>query len=483
MVFRDLHEFISFLESKGQLRRIKTPVRCELEITEITARLTKQNGPALLFENVIGYDIPVLTNIFGSPQRLAWGLGVDNLDALTDKMRGPLSYISGPFPSSLLDKLRALGDLAQLSSYGPKMVSSAPCQDVVLLADASLDELPVLKCWPQDAGRFITLPLVITADPETGRRNMGMYRLQVYDGRTTGIHWHRTKGGAEHYRRSEQKRRRFEVAVALGADPATIYAATAPLPPGIDELLFAGFLRGEAVEMVKCKVLDLEVPAQAEIILEGYVDPGERRTEGPFGDHTGYYSPAAEYPVFHLLCLTHRHQPIYPATIVGKPPMEDAHLGKATERLFLPLLQMMLPEMVDLNLPVEGVFQNLAIVSIKKEYAGQAKKVICALWGMMQMMLTKIIIVVDHYVNVHDLSEVIWRVTGNIDPRRDLLIIDGPLDDLDHASPLPQFGSKLGIDATAKWPEEGHPRVWPLEISMDEETKRLVDSRWGEYEI
>ncbi|MCL4534229.1 MAG: menaquinone biosynthesis decarboxylase [Bacteroidetes bacterium] len=481
MAFRDLREFISTLEQRGQLRRIATEVSADLEITEITDRVVKQGGPALLFENVVGHSVPVLMNMFGTAERMAWSLGVERLDELTERISHLLQIAQSPLPASMMDKLKLLGDLSELVTHGPKTIGRAPCQEVVRTDDASLEALPILRCWPEDGGRYITLPLVITRDPATGKRNVGMYRMQVFDARTAGMHWHIHKDAASHYRASEEEGQRLPVAVALGADPAVIYAATAPLPAGIDELMFAGFLRKQSVEVVHAKTVDLEVPAHAEIVLEGYVDPAERRTEGPFGDHTGYYSLADQYPVFHLTAVTHRADPIYPATVVGRPPMEDGYLGKATERLFLPLIKMLAPEVVEINLPVEGAFNNLAIVSIRKTYPGQARKVMSALWGMGQMMLTKTIVVLDADANVHDLREVLWRVTANIDPRRDLVVIDGPLDALDHASPYPRYGAKLGIDATVKGPDEGQPRPWPDEIVMSPEIKRLVDQKWTSY--
>jgi 4-hydroxy-3-polyprenylbenzoate decarboxylase len=347
--------------------------------------------------------------------------------------------------------------------------------------DFDLNELPVMKCWPEDGGRFITLPLVITRSPETGKQNVGMYRLQVFDGKTTGMHWHRHHDGAGFYREAVRQGKPLEVAVALGGDPATIYAATAPLPPGLDELIFAGFLRDRRVDVVRCRTVDLMVPAEADIVLEGYVDPDEKRREGPFGDHTGYYSLADDYPVFHLTAITHRRQPIYPSTIVGRPPMEDCFMGKATERLFLPLLQLVLPEIVDMDLPLEGVFHNCVIVSIRKEYRGHAQKVMNAIWGMGQMMFSKMIVVVDEDVDVHDYSVVTWRTFNNVDPRRDILINEGPLDVLDHSSPTADFGSKIGVDATRKWPEEGHLREWPKDIEMSEDMSLLVERRWKEY--
>lgn len=480
MAFKDLHEFVAVLENKGLLHRVTTLVDPVLEITEITDRISKKGGPALFFERVKGSPYPVLINAFGSFERMSLALGVQQLDEIGARISKMLELQD--LTGSLLDKMKFLPRLAEMGSWVPRMVRKAPCQEVILRdEDATLNIFPILKCWPGDGGRYITLPLVFTKDPETGGRNLGMYRLQVFDGKTTGMHWHVHKNGAENYRRHQKIGQRMEVAVALGGDPATIYAATAPLPHGIDEMLFAGFLRSEPVEMVKCVTVDLEVPAQADIILEGYVDLDEQRVEGPFGDHTGYYSLADYFPVFHIQCITHRKDAIYPATIVGKPPMEDCYLAKATERIFLPLLKMFIPEIVDINLPLEGVFHNCAVVSIKKSYPGQAKKVMCAIWGMGQMMFTKMIIVVDEHVNVQDISEVWWRVYNNTDPKRDFMMVDGPLEVLDHSSPLPTYGSKVGIDATKKWPGEGHNRDWPEEIEMTQEIKKLVTSRWQEY--
>lgn len=484
MPFQNLSDFISFLENKGELRRIQVPVSKDLEITEITDRVCKQSGPALLFEKVQGYDIPVLMNAFGSYKRMAWALGAESLEEVAARVEELIQMIHAGVPPSLWEKLKTLGELATLASYAPKIVKDAPCQEVVYTGEqVDLYRYPILTCWPLDAGPFITLPLVFSKDPETGKRNCGMYRLQVYDKKTTGMHWHLHKGGAEHYRQQKLSGKPLEVAVALGGDPATIYAATAPLPPAFDEMVFAGYLRQAKVEMVRCKTVVLEVPAQAEIVLEGYVDPRELRKEGPFGDHTGYYSLADMYPVFHVTCITQRKNPIYPATIVGQPPMEDCYMGKATERIFLPLIKMVVPEVVDINMPLEGVFHNLVFVSIKKTYPGQAQKVMYALWGMGQMMFTKTIVVVDDNVDVQDTSQVLWRLGNNIDPSRDLTIVKGPLDALDHASPYPHFGSKLGVDATKKLPDEGHPRAWPPDIEMTEEIKRLVDGKWGEYKI
>ena len=484
MKFKDLREFITFLEGKGELRRIQTQVSCELEITEIADRVIKQGGPALLFENVSGYDMPVLINMYGTEQRMAWALGVERLDLLVERVEGLLELRHGP-PAGLMNKLRTLGQLVNLGSFQPKTVTKAPCHDLVYQGEeVNLFEFPILKCWPLDGGRFITLPLVISRDPETGVQNYGTYRMQVYDRNTTGMHWQTHKVGTRHYRLSqEQGSSRLEVAVALGGDPASIWTGSAPLPPDLDEMVVAGFLREEGVELVKAKTVDLLVPANSEIVLEGYVVPGEERPEGPFGDHTGYYSMPDPYPVFHVECITRRRDPIYPAIVVGRPPMEDYWMGKVTERVFLPTLRLVLPEIVDINMPAEGVFHNLVLVSIKKEYPGQAHKVIHGLWGLGLMSLAKTIIVVDHFVNVQDVSEVAWRVTNNIDPAQDLLLSTGPLDDLDHATPTPKFGSKVGIDATQKGPLEGRQREWPPDIVMSPEVKELVNSKWSEYGI
>jgi 4-hydroxy-3-polyprenylbenzoate decarboxylase len=484
MKFKDLREFIRFLEEKKELRRIQAPVSCELEISEIADRTIRRGGPALLFENVTGYDVPVLINMYGTEQRMAWALGVEHLEDLAKRVQGLLQLVKGP-PEGLMNKLRTLGQLVHLGSFRPKTVGNGPCQEVVLHGDdVDLNKFPILKCWPMDGGRYITLPLVISRDPESGVQNYGMYRLQVYDRNTTGMHWQTQKVGAHHYRVSQERGdARMEVAVALGGDPASIWTGSAPLPPDMDEMTVAGFLREEGVELVKGKTVDLLVPAQAEIVLEGYVEVGEERMEGPFGDHTGYYSLADPYPVFHVNCVTHRRSPIYPATIVGRPPKEDYWMGKVSERVFLPTIRMILPEVVDMNMPAEGTFHNLVIVSMKKEYPGQARKVMYGLWGLGLMSLTKTIVVVDHFVDVHDLSEVAWRVANNIDPAQDLVMASGPLDDLDHASATVKFGSKVGIDATRKGPQEGRHREWPPDVVMSPEVKELVDRKWSEYGI
>ena len=475
-----MREFIAELERRGLLKRIRTQVDCELEITEITDRVSKMEGNknvALLFENVKGYDMPVLMNAFGSMERMAIALGVNEVDDIANRIREilKLPYIS---LQNKLDLVKIIPQAKKAINF-PKYVKKAPCQEVIIKDRPDIEKFPILKCWPDDGGRFITLPLVFTKNPKTGKRNVGMYRLQVYDGQTTGMHWHIHKNGAENFRaHKELGKDRIEVAVAIGGDPVLTYAATAPLPRDVDEMVFAGLLREKAVEMVKCVTVDVEVPAHSEIILEGYVKLDELRREGPFGDHTGYYSLADDYPVFHITCITHRKNPIYPSTIVGKPPMEDCYIAKATERIFLPFLQEQIPEICDINLPLTGVFHNCAMVSIKKTYPQQAKKVMHAIWGMGQMMFTKMIIIVDSHVNVQDENEVWWRVFNNIDARRDIVMVDGPLDVLDHSSPTPNWGTKVGIDATKTWPSEGHTREWPDEIVMSDDIKKMVDLKW-----
>lgn len=479
MAYKDLQSFINVLEKKDMLKKITAQVDSDLEITEIADRVVKSGGPALLFENVKDSPYPLLINAFASYERLNLALEVESIDHIAHDIE---ELIDMSNYATFMDKLKALPKLAKLVVIFPKKVMSAPCQEVV--EEPDLSKLPVLKCWPEDGGRFITLPLVITRDPDSGVQNMGMYRLQVFDNKTTGMHWHLHKDGREIYDKYKKLGGRMPVAVALGCDPATIYAATAPLPKMIDEMVFAGFLRKSPINIVKCKTNDIYVPANAEFILEGYVDVEESlHEEGPFGDHTGYYSLKDNYPVFHLTCITHKKTPVYPATIVGKPPMEDCFLGKATERIFLPLIKIQCPEIVDMNFPLEGVFHNCVIVSIKKRYPGHAKKIMHALWGMGQMMYTKMIIVVDENINPHDISAVAWKVFNNIDAARDLVIVEGPLDALDHASPTAHYGHKMGIDATKKWKSEGHCREWPDDIEMTEEIKKLVDRRWKDYGI
>jgi len=555
LAYDDLRDWIKTLEKHGELKRIREEVSPELEITEITDRVsktgsrsgigshadangsaTKDNyapgGPALLFENVKGHPgHKVLINQFGSERRMALALGVASIDEIADRISGLMDVKA---PEGLFDKLKMLPQLGALTSAFPKTVSAkdAPCKEVIRREKFNLDYFPILKCWPHDGGRFITLPCVHTRDPGrgggTGKRNIGMYRMQVYDGQTTGMHWQRQKVAAEHYREALRnaaaagaeadptisaagarvammaetaggavsipegatggmpqislgnlKGSRLEVAVAIGTDPATTFAAIVPAPPEVEEFLIAGFLRGKPVEIVKCETVDLEVPANAEIVLEGYVELGELRAEGPFGDHTGFYTLEDEYPVFHLTCITHRKDPIYAATIVGKPPMEDAWMGKAVERIFLPAMKMTIPELVDIHLPVEAVFHNLMIVSIKKSYPGQARKVMNAIWSLGQAMFTKCIIVVDEDCDVQNIGEVVLRVANNIDPERDIQFTLGPVDSLDHASRLPNYGSKMEVDATRKWKAEGFERPWPAMIEMDRTTKAKVDAMWA----
>jgi 4-hydroxy-3-polyprenylbenzoate decarboxylase len=480
MAYNNLQQFVQALEKIGELKRVAYPVRAELEIAEIADRVMKQNGPALLFENVVGKNVPVLINAFGSARRMAMALGVDDIEGIAREI-ARLTQMKPP--GSFWDKLRMLPELARLGGITPKQVKDAACQEVIQRSP-DLNFLPVLTCWPGDGGPFITLPVVVSSDPRTGRRNVGLYRMQVFDSTTTAMHWHIHKGGARHLRHQKEENKRMELAACLGGDPVLIYAATAPLPDQIDEFLFAGFLRKKGVDLVKAITVDVEVPADADVVIEGYIDPSEPlRSEGPFGDHTGFYSLADGYPVFHVSCITHRKNPIYPTTIVGRPPMEDAYLGKATERIFLPLLRLTFPEITDMNLPVHGVFHNLAIVSIKKEYPGHARKVMHGLWGMGQMMFTKALIVVDHTVNVQDLAEVTWVVGNHIDPKRDVVFVEGPVDVLDHAAPIAGYGSKMGIDATVKWRTEGFERDWPQPIIMDEATKKYIDSIWEKLGI
>jgi 4-hydroxy-3-polyprenylbenzoate decarboxylase len=480
MAYNSLADFVQVLQQQGELRRVTHPVRTELEIAEIADRVMKRQGPALLFESVIGKQIPVLINAFGSAKRMALALGVGDVQEIAREIE---KLVQTKPPKFFKDKLKLLSQLLSLAVIPPKVVKDGPCQEVIH-REPDLSLLPVLTCWPGDAGPFITLPTVFSQDPIKGTRNVGLYRMQVYDARTTGMHWHLHKVGARHYLHQKQQKGRMELAVCLGGDPALIYAATAPLPDQIDEVLFTGFLRKKGLELVKGVTVDIEVPAKSDIVIEGYVDPAQPlRREGPFGDHTGFYSLADDYPVFHVTCITHKKNPIYPTTIVGRPPMEDAYIGKATERIFLPLLRLTFPEIVDMNLPVHGVFHNLAIVSIKKEYPAHARKIMHALWGMGQMMFTKILIVVDHDVNAQDLSEITWVVGNHIDPKRDVIFVEGPVDVLDHAAPVMGFGSKMGIDATRKWRSEGFEREWPEAIVMDDKIKKQIDAIWEKLGI
>ncbi|HEY7956418.1 MAG TPA: menaquinone biosynthesis decarboxylase [Polyangia bacterium] len=482
-MYPSLSAFVERLEAAGELRRVHRECDPNLEISEIAGRTMKLagGGPALLFERVRGSRFPLLINAFGSQRRMALALGVDDL---SEHARALAELLGPELPGTLWEKLAMLPKLARVAGALPSRArGAAPCQEVVE-REVDLRALPILTCWPKDGGPFITLPVVISHDPETGARNLGMYRMQLLDARTTGMHWQAHKTGMRHFQKARERGKRVEVAVVLGGDPAITYAATAPLPEGVDELVLAGFLRRRGVELSPCKTISVEVPACADFVLEGYVDPTEPLIdEGPFGDHTGYYTPRDAYPAFHVTCVTRRRDPIYPATVVGRPPMEDAYLGKATERLFLPLLRMMLPELTDYNLPVEGVFHNMAIVAIDKQYPFHGRKIMHALWGMGQLMFTKCVVVVDKDVNVHDVAEVAWRVLNNIDPKRDVMISDGPYDVLDHASCTVGFGGKMGIDATAKWKEEGYERSWPEVATMSPEVQARVDRLWPELGI
>jgi len=486
MVFRDLHGFIELLEKRDLLRRIRIPVSPHLEITEVTDRVIKNAAQdaaankALLFENIPGSHIPVLINAFGSAERMALALGVDHLDQLGENLA---RLIDPRLPNGLRQALDRGQDLfAAIRAIGlaPKKIRRAPVQQVIHQSDVSMDFLPILHCWPKDGGKFITLPQVITRDPQTGIRNVGMYRLQVVDYQTLLVHWQRHKGGAEHERLAQRENQsQIPAAVVLGGDPACIWCASAPLPPNIDEYLLAGYLRGKPVEFVDCVSQPLEVPAQAEIVIEGYIDPNQHLPEGPFGDHTGYYTPVELFPLFHVTAITHRKKPIYPATIVGIPPMEDVWMGKATERLFLPLIRLFLPEIVDVCMPAEGVFHNLVLVSMKKRYPGHARKVMHGLWGLALLSLAKAIVVVDEWVDVQNLSQTAWQALGNVDWSRDVIITSGAVDHLDHASYLHSYGGKIGVDATAKLAEEGYTREWPEVARMSPEIIARIDEIWS----
>jgi len=528
LAYDGLRDWLKAVERAGEVKRVKAEVSPILEMAEIADRASKAGrgtkeagGPALLFENVAGYKgSRVLMNQFGSERRMKLALEVDSLDEVAGRIDALIHPVS---PTSFVDKLKLLPVLAEVGSFFPKRIDAkrAPCKEVILKGDAvDVLKFPVLQTWPGDGGRYITLPCVVTRDPKSGKRNVGMYRMQVYDGQTTGMHWQRQKNAAEQLRDrlraatkdtagavdvmaltaggtvaaqdtsslpqtvvSKVRGGRMEVAVAIGTDPATTFSAIVPAPPEVEEYLIAGFLRRKAVELVRCETVDLEVPAHAEIILEGYVELGELRSEGPFGDHTGFYTMPDDYPVFHITCITHRKDPIYAATVVGKPPMEDAWMGKAVERIFLPLMKLTLPEIVDINLPAEGVFHNLMIVSIRKSYAGHARKVMSGIWALGQAMFTKCIVVVDEDCDVQDLGEVTLRTANNIDPERDIQFTFGPVDSLDHASRLPNFGSKMGIDATRKWAAEGFTRPWPQMLVMPDEVKKRVDGICGKLGI
>ena len=476
MAFKDLRDFIEVLDRMGELKHIHSPVSADLEISEITDRVCKEKGPALLFHNVKGHNIPLLINALGNKKRMLAALGLTTYESFFEKYFELLDK-----PSSIMDKLKLLPRLSEIAQMMPKSVKTGPCKEVILKDNPSLNFLPILKCWPLDGGKYITLPLVFTVNPKSGKHNCGCYRLQVFDDKTLGMHWQLHKHGAQHYRQYEGEKKRMDVAIAIGCDPSLTFSAITPLPDDIYEMLFAGLLREKAVEMVRCETVDLEVPAHAEIVLEGYVDPEESRIEGPFGDHTGYYSLEDRYPVFHLTCITHRKDPIYQTTIVGPPPMEDDYMGQAVERLFLPIIQKQFPEIVDMHMPFEGIFHNLVLVSIRKRYAGHARKIMHGIWGLGQAMFSKVIVIVDDDVDVQNVREVAWKALNHIDPERDIEFVMGPIDVLDHSSRLMGYGSHMGVDATRKWKEEGFTRPWPDEIKMSQEIKDLVTKRWKEY--
>jgi 4-hydroxy-3-polyprenylbenzoate decarboxylase len=481
MAYRNLSVFLDALEREGDLTRVSAEVSPRLEIAEIADRAVKGGGPALLFENVSGAAMPVAINVFASRRRMLKALEISSYEEWEERLR---FFLDPQAPEGILDKLKALPRVTELAGVFPRTVRSGACQEVVETGDqVDLGKLPVLTCWPEDGGPFVTMPLVITRDSVTGKSNVGMYRMQIYDRSTTGMHWQKHKDGAGQARGYAREGRRMEVAVAIGCDPATVFSAIAPLPPGLSEFLFAGFLRGEAVPLVAAKTVDLLVPAEAEIVLEGYVDPTERRVEGPFGDHTGFYSLEDEFPVFHVTAVTRRQDPVYLTTIVGRPPMEDGFMGEAVERLFLPLVKKTIPEIVDMFLPVEGIFHNLMVVSIDKRFPGHARKTMHAIWGTGQMMFTKVIVVVDADVDLRNAPELLWRVLTAIDPERDIELVRGPVDELDFSARLPCYGSKVGIDATRKWRGEGFERPWPPEILMSPDVKKRVDALWPALKI
>ena len=470
----DVRDWIETLRREGELVEVDVEVDPFLELTEIVDRTVKVGGPALLFNRLKGSEHALLINQFGTERRVCLGFGVPTLDHVAQKLE---NVIEMQPPQGLVEKVKGLGKLKQLADSLPKTVRSGACQELVLEPD--LDVLPIQHCWPGDPAPFVTLPAVITRDPRTGSRNVGMYRMQKIDSTSTFMHWQIHKDGAADWRGMGD---RLEVAVALGLDPITAYSASAPLPKHLDEFMLAGFLRGKPVELVQAKTVDLEVPANAEIVLEGYIEKGELGIEGPFGDHTGYYSPAEPFPIFHLTCMTMRRDAIYPSIVVGIPPAEDAWLAKATERIFLPAVRMTVPEIVDYDLPVAGAFHNCVIVSIRKAFPGHAKKVMHAIWGLGMLSLSKSVVVVDEFVDVHDYESVFFHACANVDPKRDVILTEGPLDQLDHAAMLHCYGGKLGIDATHKWESEG-ARDWPERIEMSREVRELVDGRWQEYGI
>lgn len=478
MVIADIHDLISELEKNNELKRIKTQVDTNLEIAEIMRRQMYSNGPAILFENIKDFKIPVLANAFGSMKRLEIGLEMKEFKEIGQRI---VEMTKMDIPSGILNKIKKLPELSKMTDSFPKLETSGPVTEVTS-STASFEDMPILKSWPNDAGRFITLGLVATSHPQTKIRNLGVYRIQILDSTHALMHWQKHKRGAHHSDISKDRGEKIPTAIIIGGDPATVFSSIAPVPEGLDKYLFAGITRKKGIKTVKCKTIDLEVPSNAEIVLEGYVDPTDLRNEGPFGDHTGYYTPVEPYPTFTLTGIMRRKNPIYVTTVVGKPILEDAYIGKVIERSFLPLIQMFHPEVVDFSMPAAGWFQGLAIVSIKKRYPGQAKKVMMGLWGMGQLSLTKMFVVVDGDVNVHDMNEVIWALTTRTDPARDTIIINNtPTDTLDPASPLVNLGSKLGLDATQKTIEEGFKREIQEEVKVDQDTKNLVDSKWSSY--
>ena len=478
MPIEDIHQFISELEKNNELKRVKVQVDTDLEIAEIMRREMYSNGPAILFEDVKGYDMPVLGNAFGSMKRLEIGLEMSDFTEIGQRI---VDMTKMEIPSGFLSKIKKLPELSKMTASFPKAETNGPVTEITT-KEASFEELPILKSWPNDAGRFITLGLVATKHPETGVRNLGVYRIQIVDKTHALMHWQKHKRGAHHGDISKDKGEKVPTAIIIGGEPATVFSSIAPVPEGLDKYLFAGITRKEGIKTVKCKTIDLDVPANAEIVLEGYVDPADIRDEGPFGDHTGYYTPVEQYPTFTLTGIMRRKNPVYVTTVVGKPILEDAFIGKVIERSFLPLIRMFHPEVIDFSMPPAGWFQGFAIISIKKRYPGQAKKVMMGLWGMGQLSLTKMFVVVDEDINVHDMNDVIWAITTRADAARDTIIINNaPTDTLDPASPLVNFGSKMGIDATQKTKEEGYEREIQQQVKVDEKTKNLVDSKWSEY--
>lgn len=480
MVFENLSEYIEAIESMGELKRVSTEVNSELEVAEVMRRMMySKNSPAILFENIRNFDVPILGNAFGSIKRLRIALDLNDFSEIGNRI---VELTKLKIPSGVLNKLKMLPKLSEISEYGPKVVDKGPIQEVIELKEPSFDKFPIIKSFSKDAGRFITFGMTVTKHPETGIRNLGVYRIQIINSKQAIMHWQTHKRGAQHFDISKDSQKPFDAAIVIGSDPGTIFSSIAPVPEGMDKFLFAGISRKKGVKLVKCATVDLEVPTNSEIVFEGTVDPNHLEIEGPFGDHTGYYTPPDKFPVFTLTGIMRKTKPIYLTTVVGKPILEDAYFGKVIERSFLPLIQMFQPEVVDFSMPPAGWFQGLGIISIKKRYPGQAKKVMMGLWGLGQLSLTKIFVVVDPDIDVHDMDKVIWAITTRTDPKRDIMIIDNvPTDTLDPASPLVNFGSKMGVDATVKWKEEGYLREIQEEVKVDEKTKQLVDRKWSSY--